>query len=218
SQDFANSPFDGIMGMALDQLSEERGTTPFSTLVNQGVVPQSFFGFFLGRQKDNTQGQLTIGGVDNSLFKGTISFNKLVNNQGFWEIAMDDATVDGKSLNFNGKTAIIDTGTTLLIAPPADAAAIHAAIPGSSQQGDNFIIPCDTKSVVSLIFGGKSFDINTEDLARDPIPGQANSCVSGIAGGQIGGPDQWLVGDTFLKSVYSVYDIKKLAVGFAPLA
>ena len=131
---------------------------------------------------------------------------------------MDDASVDGKALNFQGKTAIIDTGTTLLIAPPADAAAIHAQIPGSSQSGDNFLVPCDTKSIVSLTFGGQSFDINPKDLARIPIPGQKNSCVSGIAGGQIGGPDQWLVGDTFLKNVYSVYDIKKLEVGFAPIA
>uniref|UniRef100_A0A1D1Z659 Aspartic-type endopeptidase ctsD n=1 Tax=Anthurium amnicola TaxID=1678845 RepID=A0A1D1Z659_9ARAE len=218
SQEFAGSEFDGILGMALDQLSSQGAVTPFSSLVKQGVVQQPLFGFFLGREKDNTQGQLTLGGTDNSLFKGDISFNKLVSNQGFWEIAMDDAAVDGKPLGFQKKTAIIDTGTTLLIAPPADAAAIHAQIPGSQQDGDNFAVPCDTKSIVALTFGGKNFEISTKDLARIPIPGQSNLCVSGISGGVIGGPDQWLVGDTFLKNVYSVFDVEKLAVGFAPIA
>jgi len=217
SQEFAGSQFDGILGMALDQLSSQGAVTPFSNLVKQGVVQQPLFGFFLGREKDNTQGQLTLGGVDNSLFKGSISFNKLVNNQGFWEIAMDDASVDGKPLGFQQKTAIIDTGTTLLIAPPNDAAAIHAKIPGSKQSGDNFVVPCDTKAVVSLTFGGQEFKISDKDLARIPT-GQNNECVSGIAGGVIGGPDQWLVGDTFLKNVYSVFDVQKLAVGFAPIA
>src|SRR6185312_5339729 len=120
SQEFAGSKFDGILGMGLDQLSSQGAVTPFDSLVKQGTVQQPLFGFFLGREKDNTQGQLTIGGVDNTLFKGDISFNKLVSNQGFWEIALDDASVDGKPLNFQQKTAIIDTGTTLLIAPPDD--------------------------------------------------------------------------------------------------
>ncbi|CAG8482060.1 5055_t:CDS:1 [Ambispora gerdemannii] len=215
SNEFANTPFDGILGMGLDQLSAQKAKTPFTQLVEQKAVPNSVFGFFLGRKKDgtDTQSQLTLGDVDSTKFSGNINFNKLVSNTGFWEIAMDDAAVNGSSLGFKSKTAIIDTGTTLIVTP--DAAAIHNQIPGAVDQDGQFFVPCNTTAIVSLAFGGASFDISSKDLARDPI-GQQNLCTSGIALGQIGGPDQWLVGDTFLKNVYSAYDTVKLAVGFAP--
>lgn len=216
SQDFANSPFDGILGMAFDQLNTQGAITPFSQMVQQNVVKQAIFGFVLGRQKDNSPSQLTIGGVDTSKFTGQLSFNKLVNNVGFWEIALQDASVNGKSLGFTQKTAIIDTGTTLMIVPPNDAATIHNQIPGAVQQQGNFFVPCDTSAMVALNFGGNSFNISPKDLARDPI-GQQNLCVSGISAGVIGGQNQWLVGDTFIKNVYAAFDLGNKAVGFAPL-
>jgi hypothetical protein len=33
-----------------------------------------------------------------------------VNQQGFWEAQMDDVSVNGHSLQFTGRTAILDTG------------------------------------------------------------------------------------------------------------
>jgi len=216
SQDFTNSPFDGILGMAFDQLNTQGAKTPFSEMVQQKVVKDAVVGFVLGRQKDASPSQVTIGGVDQTKFTGTLSFNKLVNNKGFWEIALDDASVNAKAIGFTSKTAIIDTGTTLMIVPPADATQIHNQIPGAVSQQGQFFVPCNTNATVALKFGGTSFKINPKDLARDPI-GQQNLCVSGISGGVIGGPDQWLVGDTFIKNVYAAFDSKQLAVGFAPL-
>ncbi|CAG8517200.1 8766_t:CDS:1 [Ambispora leptoticha] len=217
SNDFANTEFDGILGMGLDQLSSEKAKTPFTQLFEQKAVSSPVFSFFLGRKKDSTdtQSQLTLGGVDPTKFTGTINFNKLVSQLGFWEIALDDASVDGKPLGFTSKTAIIDTGTTLVIIPPNDAAALHAQIPGAVNQQGQFFVPCDTKSVIALTFGGVSYNISPKDLVRDPI-NQQNLCVSGFAGGSIGGANQWLVGDTFLKNVVSAYDTQQLAVGFAP--
>ncbi|CAG8565381.1 12377_t:CDS:1 [Ambispora leptoticha] len=216
SDDFRTDEADGILGMALDQISTQKAKTPFTQLVAQNAVKDSVFGFFLGRQKDGSNSQLTLGGVDSSKFTGQLKYNKLVNSVGFWEIALDDASVNGKPLGFSKKTAIIDTGTTLLIAPPADADAIHKAIKGAVSQQGEYFVPCKTDAVIALTFGGVTYKISPKDLAREPT-NQGDMCVSGIAGGNIGGNDQWLVGDTFLKNVYSAYDIKQLAVGFAPI-
>ncbi|CAG8527687.1 2573_t:CDS:1 [Ambispora gerdemannii] len=215
---FTNAKFDGILGMGLDKLSSQNAKTPFTQLVEQKAVKDPVFGFFLGRQKDGrgNKSQLTLGGVDSTKFTGQLKYNKLVGKNGYWEIALGDASVNGKPLGFSKKTAIIDTGTTLLIVPPADAAAIHKAIKGSVNQQGEYFVPCNTKAVVSLTFGGVTYKISPKDLARERT-NQHNLCVSGIAGDNIGGPNQWLVGDTFLKNVYSAYDIKKLAVGFAPI-
>jgi len=33
-----------------------------------------------------------------------------VNTRGFWEADLDEATIDGQPLNFQARTAILDTG------------------------------------------------------------------------------------------------------------
>lgn len=117
---------------------------------------------------------------------------------------MDGVTVDSTDINLAGRTAILDTGTTLMVIPPDDAAAVHAAIPGSATDGQgNFAVPCDTTSVVALGVGGTQFTINPKDVAFQPLSGAGTDglCLSGISSGQIGGPNEWLVGDVFLKNV-----------------
>jgi len=85
-----------------------------------------------------------------------------------------------------------------MIIPQADAAAIHAAIPGARASGQGFTVPCDTTAKVALSFGGKAFEIDPRDLAFLPVNVNAldGDCQSGIAAGNIGAATQWLVGDT----------------------
>ncbi|RIB14472.1 aspartic peptidase domain-containing protein, partial [Gigaspora rosea] len=133
----------------------------------------------------------------------------------YWLINLDDASVDSKSLSFSGKSALIDTGTTNMIIPPDDAKAIHDKIPESEfdSQSNLYIIPCDTTAVVSLKFGGVDYEIPARDLIYLPISG--TQCLSSIMPGEIFGPNLWLVGQTFIKNVYSVFDVKNQKVGFA---
>ena len=103
--------------------------------------------------------------------------------------------MNGADLGLTGRTAILDTGTTLIIAPAADAAAIHAKIPGSQSDGQGgFTIPCTTTTAVSLNFGGANFDINPTDLLFAPVDTNnlQGDCISGISSGQIGGANEWL--------------------------
>ncbi|KAH9033486.1 acid protease [Lactarius pseudohatsudake] len=142
----------------------------------------------LADQKNN--GEITFGGLDPSKFDQTT----LVTTE-----------LDGNDLGLTGRTAILDTGTTLIIASPADADAIHKAIPGSKSDGNGgFVIPCTTNVSMSLSFGGKSFAIDPRDITFAPLDPNdpTGDCASGIAPGQIGGPQQLLVGDVFLKNAY----------------
>lgn len=109
---------------------------------------------------------------------------------------MDAVSVSGTDLGLTGRTAILDTGTTLIIAPPADANAVHTAIPGAKSDGQGgFTVPCNTNASVAMTFGGRAFAIDTRDLAVQPV--DANNpngdCISGIAAGKIGGANEWLV-------------------------
>ncbi|KAF0561655.1 acid protease [Gigaspora margarita] len=218
SPDFTDSPFDGILGLALDSLSSLRAKTPFHNLIDHGDVQYPVFSFVLGSKKDGTNrtgNELIFGGIDPK-YSESISYNQLDIKNGFWQIVMDDALVDGKSLELSRRSAIIDTGTTLVIVPPQDANLVHSLIPGAQYVDGTYLIPTDTSVIVSLTFVGITYTIKTEHLVTyDAGNGQS---VSGIQGGSVTGSDDvWLVGDVFLKNVCSVFDFKNRSVGFAPL-
>ncbi|CAG8852350.1 36566_t:CDS:1, partial [Racocetra persica] len=153
-------------------------------------------------------------GVDKSKFIGEITFNPVINTDGFWQINLDSAIFDG-NLSFSGKTAIIDTGSTPLFIPKDDAAAINNQIPGSvfDQEHQLYIVPCDSTSTLSLKFGGVDYTIPSDDL----ILKSSSICISAIIPiDDVSFPiNLWVVGQTFLKNVYSVYDVKNRQVGFA---
>ncbi|CAG8495295.1 4812_t:CDS:1 [Dentiscutata erythropus] len=209
---------DGNCGMAFDSLNtmDSGAPTLVSTLINQNKI-NPLFSFHCSHYLDfDDQGTLTLGGVDESKFTGEITYSPVIPGTGFWSIPLIDALVNGEPTLNLARPAIIDTGTTLLMIPPDDAAAIHKQIPGSEydSQDSIYIIPCNTTAVVSLNFGGVEYNIPPRDLIFSPISG--TQCVSSIIPAYILEPlPIWLCGQTFLKNVYSVFDVGNKQVGFA---
>ena len=140
---------------------------------------------------------MTFGGLDASKFDAsTLVTVDNVSQDGFWEAAMDGVSADGQDLGLQGRSAILDTGTTLIIAPQADADAVHAAIPGAQSDGQGgYTIPCTSNTSVALGFGGSQFAINPVDLLFTPVDPNdpTGDCVSGISAGEIDGATTWLV-------------------------
>ncbi|CAG8795817.1 11958_t:CDS:1, partial [Racocetra fulgida] len=103
---------------------------------------------------------------------------------------------------------------SLIIIPPNDAEIIHQKIPGATKLQGKFVVPCNTTTDIAFTLGGVNHNIDPRDLAFRPTD-QNGLCSSGIAAENIAGNLTWIVGDVFLKNVYSVYNIKDLTVGFA---
>lgn len=190
------------------------------SLSDAGSIPDPIISFKLGRIADgNNDGEVTFGGLDSAKFDAnTRTTFANVNTQGFWEGAMGAVTVNGNDLGLDGRTAILDTGTTLIIAPTADAEAVHAQIPGAQSDGQGgFTIPCTSTAQLALSFGGQVFQVDPRDLLFSPVnPNDpTGDCVSGISSGQIGGATEWLVGDVFLKNVYFSSDVTKNQITLA---
>lgn len=212
------------MGLALSTLSEQKVATPIEAMKAAGVVKSAVMGYALGRVADDTNiGQVTFGGVDSTKFTGSLTTVKNTSPDGFWETAVSAITVNGKTV-LSTKSAIMDTGTTLIVAPPKDATAIHQAIPGSKSTTDDdgnssFVIPCTTNATVAFKIGGKSFSIAAQDLAFLPLDQNdlTGDCQSSITAGEIDGDDTWLLGDSFLKSNYLSTDVDNNEVGLAPI-
>lgn len=214
SDDFNNYPMDGILGLG-PTASNQLGTpTVMQTLDQQTNLQNNILGIHLNRASDGSKdGQLTIGGLDNSKFKGPLNYLS-ISNPNSWEIPVDDMIVGGKACKFTGKSAIIDTGTSYILMPPGDAQIMHAQIPGSAQSGESYTVPCGTTTQVQVSFAGVKYKVSPKDYVGKPSGG---ACSSNIIGHQAFGPNEWIMGDVFLKNVYSVFDFDKDRIGFGTM-
>ncbi|KAI0249141.1 acid protease [Lactifluus subvellereus] len=214
--------FDGIMGLAQSTLSEQRALTPVESLAKGGLIKEAITSFKLSRVADQkNDGQVTFGGLDTSKFDPqTLVTIDNVSPKGFWEGAVDAVSLNGNDLGLNNRTAILDTGTTLLIVPSKDAQTIHKAIPKARSDGQGgFTVPCTTNASLALTFGGQSFAIDPRDIAFVPLDqnNPTGDCVSGISEGKLAGAQQWLVGDVFLKNAYFSTNVGKNTIQLAKL-
>jgi hypothetical protein len=222
TDDFVTSNFDGIMGVAQSTLSEQNTPTPVESLADSGLIKQAIVSFKLSRLADQkNDGEVTFGALDDSKFvQNTLVTLKNVNKQGFWEAAMDAASVNGVDLGFTGRSAILDTGTTLLVVPASDAQTIHKAIPGAQQLNNGgFTLPCTTNASLALTFGNRAFAIDSRDIAFLPVDANdpTGTCMSGISAGNVNGANTWLAGDVFLKNAYFSTNVGENAIQLAQL-
>lgn len=215
-------PFSGLMGLAQPSLSEQGVDTPPVSLAKAGLIQEAIVSFKISRLADDlNDGEITFGGLDSSKFDAnTLITVDNVSQQGFWEADLDAITVDGNDTGLSGRTAILDTGTTLIVAPPDDAAAVHQLIPGAASDGQGgFTVPCTTTASVALTVGNQVFTIDPRDIAFSPVDlnDPTGDCVSGISSGEVGAATEWLVGDVFLKNAYFSTNVDKNTVSLAKL-
>ncbi|OCH85115.1 acid protease [Obba rivulosa] len=233
SQGVLQAPVSGLMGLAFQSISSS-GATPFwQTLADSNELDSALMAFQLTRY-DNASGvselepggTFTLGAVNSTLYTGEIEFQD-VPQAGYWLQEMTGLTVDGTSVTLpsgSDSYAAIDTGTTLVGGPASVISALYAAIPGSSPLSSSqgyYSYPCDTDVTVSLAFGGSStsWPIAPADFVVEQL--DASTCVGAFFAidntGTTAPP--WIVGDTFLKNVYSVFRASPgPSVGFAQLS
>ncbi|KAF9556704.1 acid protease [Agrocybe pediades] len=244
SSDLAQSATEGIMGLAFNAIAST-GATPFwQQLVSNNQLSSPEMSFWLQRTDPKTADEIdaggifTLGGVNNSLFTGDIEFLDMPSTGGpdmFWVLNVESVTVNGQNIPITtsggASLAAIDTGTTLLGAPSDVAAAIWKVVGGTPDATDGsglFEFPCDTQVSVTLSFGGKTWTINPQDMIFNQLSTRSRLCTGSIFDVQAGtniqsnpgsGNPVWIVGDTFLKNVYSVFRASSPpAIGFAQLS
>jgi len=188
-------------------LSNQGVPTPVEALASNGLISSAITSFKISRLADQlNDGEVTFGGLDTSKFNAStlVTFPN-VNKLGFWEGAMDAITVNGKDSGMTGRTAILDTGTTLIIAPPADTMAVISMVGGQCDI-QQCTVPCTMNASLALSFGNASFSIDPRDLAVLPVDpnNPTGDCSAGIQPGTIGTNTEWLVCDSFHITLISV--------------
>ncbi|KAI0706790.1 protease [Cerioporus squamosus] len=214
SSSFAGEAMDGILGMAYPALSQFRQNPFFNSAKAQNSVKTGVFAFKLAK----TGSELYLGGTNSQLYTGSIEYHS-VTGSGFWQIGSAKVLVGSKTVVSSIQT-VIDSGTTLIYGPPSQVQTFYKSIPGSQvydAKNGFYSFPCNAvPSNVAFSWGGKSWTISAANMNLGRV--SATQCAGAIVGQDLGlGNNVWLVGDSFMKNVYSVFSFDKNAVGFASL-
>ncbi|XP_074554218.1 nothepsin [Halichoeres trimaculatus] len=219
---FVMAKFDGVLGLGYPSLAEILGNPVFDNMLAQKMVEEPVFSFYLSRKskESNPEGELLLGGTDETFYTGPINWNP-VTAKGYWQIKMDSVAVQGTS-SFcpQGCQVIVDTGTSLIAGPTNDILNLQQLIGASPTNIGEFLIDCARLSSlphVTFVLGGKEYTLSAEQYVRKELFGDRELCFSGFQAVDIvtsEGP-LWILGDVFLSEYYSVFDRGQDRVGFA---
>merc|ERR1719440_87918 len=205
---FSLVPFDGILGLSLPQMAEGPTFSLLDQLLHAGVLEEGMFSVFFGGEGE--QSEITFGTYKREQMATEI-FWAPVTVPGYWQVAMDDITVENKRLALCSSTkcqVAVDTGTSLL-AGPSD---IVSTLVEKLQVAD------DCSNLQSLpdlgfIVGDHILNLKPEDYVSE----NSERCSVGLMSLDIPPPKGplFIFGDPFLRKYYTVYDRQNMRVGFA---
>ncbi|KAJ6258259.1 putative pepsin [Drechslerella dactyloides] len=233
SESFIQTEGSGLLGLAFSSINTckpEPVSTPVDTLYGQTTAnpEERVFTCYLGSWRDKTdeldQGEsfYTFGSISQPTVDrcgGKIFWTPIDPSYGWWmfksaTVTVGDHTPHRRSRN---NSAIADTGTTLALLDDASCRYIYDQIPGAKYSRDymGYIYSATLTEaqlpVVKIDIGGNSVTIQKEDL------GFANAGNGWIYGGiqSRGDFPIDILGGTFLKAVYAIFDIDQKRFGFA---
>ncbi|XP_053112359.1 cathepsin E-like [Hemicordylus capensis] len=220
---FAEAKFDGIMGLGYPSLSEG-GTLPvFDNIMQQGLVEEPVFSFYLNRG-DNTEngGELILGGIDHSLYHGSIHWVPVTVRR-YWQIHIDNVRSQEQSICDSGCEAIVDSGTSLILGPAKKIKWIQEKIGASPSMFGEFLVDCRRMPylpTITFTIGGRKFEITAEHYIIKEMIEDEVVCISGFQTQQMDTSDEpaWILGDVFMSAFYCIFDRGNNRVGFAKAA
>jgi len=222
---FVAAKFDGILGMGFPQIAVLGVNPVFNNMIEQGAVEEPIFSFWLNRDPNaDIGGELILGGSDPLFYEGNMTYIP-VQREGYWEVAMDSIVLGEDVIGCNGGcTAIVDTGSSLLVGPTVETEAINKIIggieliPGTGQ----YQIICEeipNLPTIDFTLGGTVFPLEGKDyvlVIEQCILGQCQTqCISGFMGLDLPMGPWWILGDVFIGKYYSEYDMGNSRVGLA---
>lgn len=114
---FAFGRFDGILGLGFDAISVNKIVPPFYNMLNQKLLDEPVFAFYLGdANKEGDTSEATFGGLDKDRYTGDLVTIPL-RRKAYWEVDFDAIGVGENVAELENTGVILDTGTSLIALP-----------------------------------------------------------------------------------------------------
>lgn len=147
--------------------------------------------FVIGGQPDLTDPTVNV--------TGSLASTSMVNFGTDYTISVDSVTYGAQTLD-QGVDYLVDSGTTLIIAPPASVQAYYNQFSPAADINTG-TVDCNTAiPPYAVAIGGQEFPVNPADIL---LPNGDGTCQIGIVPS---GSGLFILGDVFLLNVLAVFD------------
>ena len=219
---FIAAKFDGILGMGFPTIAVTGATPVFNNMIDQGLVEEPVFAFWLNRELGAEKGgEMTLGGVDKDHYTGNITWAP-VTMSAYWEFHVDSILLGSEDLCAGGCNAIADTGTSMITGPTKMVKKIAEITEAISIKGISMVNCTKISSfpTITLTISGTKFTLSPQQYVLQVTEFGQTQCLLGIMGMDIPPPagPLWILGDVFHGPYYTVYDMGNKRVGFADAA
>ncbi|KAF2482981.1 aspartic peptidase domain-containing protein [Neohortaea acidophila] len=207
---------DGLVGLAFSSLNQVK-PQPQNTFW-ENLLPQLDQPVFTADLDEKATGSYEFGTIDTSKFTGDIQYADLASNIGYWLVDSQTYSIGGSQRECQlCNPAVIDTGTSLLLADEDVVTAYYKEVEGAqySQSTGMFSYPCSSElpDLGLAIGSGYTAVLKGSGLTYVKENGQ---CIGGLQVGATTSGSVQIFGDVFFKQFFVVFDGGNSRVGVAP--
>jgi len=216
---------EGILGLGWGKGFNLPYDNFIDVLAEQGATKSRAFSIALGSVNANNGGVLIFGGVDTKKFTGPLISNKILGPQGkenlnrYWiqmtSIAFSKSGSSSKTYSDSAMPIVLDSGSSLSYLPSSIVTAMVSDFNAKLDESGFYLVPCsqvNTEGTLDFTFGKAVIKVPFADfiwqfsstqciLGAMPLPK-----TSGITP---------LLGDTFMRSAFAVFDQTQETISLA---
>ncbi|KAI9500996.1 aspartic peptidase domain-containing protein [Coemansia spiralis] len=204
---FHTTHFDGVFGLGFPKLSRIQAEPPIYTMFQQGILDKPVFSFWVreGKNGQHAGGEVVLGGANPARYEGQGRTIPVIRKM-YWEVELNGLLINDNPVpNISSQTAIIDTGTALIVLPAVDADAVNQFLGAVPLFNDN-------KPTVKFALAGETFAIKPSHYI---IPVGKDRCVTAFAASTSPDLSRWVIGNSFLRAWHTTFDIEKFEIKLA---
>jgi hypothetical protein len=214
-----SDPGDGIFGLGYAAISEGNVTPPVQLLFQQRMIKRPLFSVYLTQDESGENGgEIIFGGVDRRRYSGSLTYAP-VTVPGYWQYQIDGIQFQGTTLSVfpnGGLSVISDTGSSdIFTGHQIIVDTIGKGLGGTfDYEFRRYRIDCATSQApIILVVNKKNLEIQKESYMIK----YNGSCYLGMIATDTGLLD-FILGDSFIRQFYHVFDFGRNRVGLAKAA
>ncbi|KIV98584.1 uncharacterized protein PV09_09631 [Verruconis gallopava] len=188
-------------------------------MVADGVIAANAYSLWLNDLDANT-GSILFGGVDTDKYHGDLSTVPVIKENGVYQefvIALTGLTAGGQEVSNTPIAVLLDSGSSLTYLPDSTAQSLYTIFSATyDSQAGAATVDCslaNNAATVDFSFSGINISVPMNELVIvDAVERGREICILGITSA---GSSTSVLGDTFLRSAYVVYDLDNNEISLA---
>eukprot|EP00425_Heterocapsa_triquetra_P031972 CAMPEP_0195107408 /NCGR_PEP_ID=MMETSP0448-20130528/82064_1 /TAXON_ID=66468 /ORGANISM="Heterocapsa triquestra, Strain CCMP 448" /LENGTH=427 /DNA_ID=CAMNT_0040143843 /DNA_START=80 /DNA_END=1363 /DNA_ORIENTATION=- len=205
---FTSFNFDGVLGLALPQMSQGPEFSMMDNLVQSKALREPLFSVFLS-DSEAENSEITFGEIKQDHMASDMFWQPVSRQTGYWQVQIGDVTIDNKRQNLCKDCQVaVDTGTSQLAGPTDVINELSRRLNVKTDCSNYHSLP-----TLGFVMGSNILNLKPQDYV-DKGPDGCEVSLMPLDVPPPNGP-LFIFGDPFLRKYYTAYDRANNRVGFA---